>query len=81
MDLIRRHKAKLAFLCLIIGMISLGRSFYTHCFDADGVAQSCTEPTRPIAHMGGGVDPIDAGLGVVLVLAAPIALSTIRRPF
>lgn len=81
MDGIRRHKAKLAFLCLIVGMISLGRSFYTDCFDADGVVQSCTEPTRPIAHMSGGVDPVDAALGVVLVLAAPVALLMIRRPF
>ena len=81
MDFVRRHKVKLAALCLFVGLISVIRSFYTVCFDEIGAEVSCRAPDRPVASMGGGVNPIDLGIGIILIVTAPIAVLNIRRPF
>lgn len=83
MDLLRRHKVKLAAACLILGVISLARSQSTYCEDAEGAEIDCQvgrgQPGMRI--VGGEVSALDLALGVVLVLAAPATLILVRRPY
>lgn len=82
MNLLRRHKVKLAAACLALGMASLLRAQHTICENTIGDRVDCQvhrgQPGMRIT--GVAVSFADIAIGVALILAAPAALLLIRRP-
>lgn len=83
MDRLRRHKAKLAFACLTLGVISMLRAQTSLCADAGGAPVDCNAMHEQpgVRIIGGSINPRDLGLGLLLVLVAPLVLIFIRRPY